>query len=53
MSYLMGVIKYPFALEPGISTQNIAFDVLAREGFDSSIIATARSVLFSYSQPLR
>ncbi len=38
-------IKYPFTIEPGISHQHIALDILQQEGFDSVIIKQARELL--------
>ena len=38
-------IQYPFTIEPGISQQHIALDILKQEGFDSVIIHHARELL--------
>ena len=40
-----GNLVYPFKLEPGISDQNIAFDVLKEEGFQASFLEKARLIL--------
>lgn len=38
-----GTISYPFILEPGISDQHVAIDILQSEGFDSQILDDARA----------
>jgi DNA mismatch repair protein MutS len=40
-----GGIVYPFKLEPGISHQNIALQILENEGIASSIVSDAKSLL--------
>ncbi len=41
----LGHIHYPFKLEPGISEQHIALDILKEEGIESSIIDNAYEYL--------
>ncbi len=36
-----GPLSYPFKLEPGISDQNVAFDILRQEGFDTAFLNKA------------
>jgi DNA mismatch repair ATPase MutS len=45
VNYEQGKIIYPFKLEPGISHQNVAFDILRQEGFDDEFLARAREVI--------
>ena len=40
-----GQLKYPFKIEPGISHQNIALDILRKEGFDHDFLSRAQDVL--------
>ncbi len=40
-----GHIRYPFKLEPGISHQSVAFDILREEGFENDFLARANQVL--------
>lgn len=40
-----GNIKFPFKLSLGVSDQNIAFDILKAEGFDSKILDNANELL--------
>lgn len=40
-----GHIHYPFKLEPGISRQVVALDILREEGFENEFLARAREVL--------
>ncbi len=40
-----GKIIYPFKLEPGISHQNVAFDILRQEGFDDEFLARAQEII--------
>lgn len=40
-----GTITYPFKLEDGFATQNVAFDILKQEGFSSSILDDAQQIL--------
>ena len=39
-----GRIHYPFILEPGISQQHIAIDLLQQEGIDGNVIAMAQKI---------
>lgn len=38
-------LAYPFKLEPGISNQKIAFNILENEGFDEKFMARCKSIL--------
>ncbi len=40
-----GTLSYPFSLEPGVSNQHIALDVLRAEGFESSILNEAYAIV--------
>ncbi|MFH1254636.1 MAG: hypothetical protein V1646_04370 [bacterium] len=40
-----GQIDYPYKIECGISDQNVVFDILKNEGFESSIINDAQSLI--------
>ena len=40
-----GRITYPYKLEPGITDQAIALDLLEQEGFDSEILEAAQGIL--------
>ena len=40
-----GDITYPYKIERGISTQNIAFDILKKEGFNDTFIKKAETIL--------
>lgn len=40
-----GTITYPFKLEPGVSDQHVAIDILQAEGFNSTILSDARNLL--------
>lgn len=40
-------IHYPFKLEPGISQQHIALNILKEEGFDNAIIQHALKLLYN------
>lgn len=40
-----GNLTYPFKLEPGIANQNIAFDILKKEGFTDNFLNKAKKIL--------
>jgi len=40
-----GNIAYPFKLEPGISNQHIAIDILRIEGFNTKILDDAHAII--------
>lgn len=40
-----GTFSYPFKLEEGAADQNVALDILANEGFESSILTDAHAIM--------
>ncbi len=40
-----GRIVYPFKIEPGISSQHVAFDILREEGFEDTFLMRANQIL--------
>ncbi len=43
--YNDGTFGYPFKLEEGKADQNVAIEILQREGFDASILDSAHAIL--------
>jgi DNA mismatch repair ATPase MutS len=47
-----GEVHYPFTIEPGISHQNVALEMIGKEGFNSDIIKQAKALLESADNPV-